>query len=92
MASQTATTTIQRKTHANRPVPPGNRTADRMTMTPRLVYTVREAAEELRIGYSTARERIRSGELRSFKDGNRRLIAGDDLLDYLAAKKAVRHD
>ncbi len=49
----------------------------------RLVYTVQEAAEELRIGNSTVRERIRSGQLRSFKDGGRRLIAGDDLLDYL---------
>ena len=35
----------------------------------RLVYTVQEAAEELRIGNSTVRERIRSGQLRSFKDG-----------------------
>ncbi len=48
-----------------------------------LVYTVQEAAEELRIGNSTVRERIRSGQLRSFKDGGRRLIAGEDLLDYL---------
>lgn len=48
-----------------------------------LVYTVDEAAEELRIGSSTVRERIRSGQLRSFKDGGRRLIAGEDLMDYL---------
>lgn len=51
----------------------------------RLVYTVQEAAEELRIGNSTVRERIRSGQLRSFKDGGRRLIAGEDLMDYLRA-------
>jgi excisionase family DNA binding protein len=51
----------------------------------RLVYTVQEAAEELRIGNSTVRERIRSGQLRSFKDGGRRLIAGDDLMDYVRA-------
>lgn len=51
----------------------------------RLVYTVREAAEELRLGSSTVRERIRSGQLRSFKDGGRRLIAGDDLVDYVEA-------
>lgn len=55
------------------------------TVTPRLVYTVREAAEELRLGYSTVRERIATGELRSFKDGSRRLIAGDDLLAYVKA-------
>lgn len=49
----------------------------------RLVYTVKEAADELRLGSSTVRERIRSGQLRSFKDGGRRLIAGEDLLQYL---------
>lgn len=56
-------------------------------MTTRLVYTVREAADELRIGYSTARERIRRGELRSFKDGSRRLIAGEDLIAYVRARQ-----
>ena len=56
-------------------------------MTVKLVYTVKEAAEELRIGYSTARERIRTGELRSFKDGSRRLVAGDDLLAYLRSRQ-----
>jgi excisionase family DNA binding protein len=44
---------------------------------------VKEAAAELRIGYSTARERIKTGELRSFKDGSRRLIWGDDLVAYI---------
>ncbi len=53
----------------------------------KLVYTVREAADVLRIGYSTARERIATGELRSFKDGRRRLIAGDDLLAYIRARQ-----
>ena len=47
----------------------------------RLVYTVQEAAEELRIGNSTVRERIRSGQLRSFKDGGRRMVAGEDLME-----------
>ena len=49
----------------------------------RLVYTVQEAADELRIGNSTVRERIRSGQLRSFKDGGRRLVAGEDLMEYV---------
>ncbi len=49
----------------------------------RLIYTVQEAAEELRIGNSTVRERIRSGQLRSFKDGGRRLVAGEDLMEYV---------
>jgi excisionase family DNA binding protein len=51
-----------------------------------LVYTVREAAEQLRIGYSTARECIRTGELRSFKVGRRRLVAGEDLVAYVRAQ------
>jgi excisionase family DNA binding protein len=58
-----------------------------LPVTPRLVYTVREAAEELRLGYSTVRERIATGELRSFKDGSRRLIAGDDLLAYVRSRQ-----
>ena len=58
----------------------------------RLVYTVQEAAEELRIGNSTVRERIRSGQLRSFKDGGRRLIAGEDLLDYLGSLRTQTAD
>ena len=49
----------------------------------KLVYTIEEAAAELRLGESTVRERIRCGLLRSFKDGRRRLIAGDDLVDYI---------
>ena len=54
----------------------------------RLVYTVREAAEVLRIGYSTARERIASGELGSFKDGGRRLVSGEDLAEYIRQRRA----
>jgi excisionase family DNA binding protein len=53
---------------------------------------VREAAEELRIGYSTARERIRSGELRSFKDGSRRLVLGEDLVAYVRARQEATAD
>ena len=56
-------------------------------MNVKLVYTVREAAEVLCIGYSTARERIASGELRSFKDGSRRLITGEDLLAYVRDRR-----
>lgn len=57
------------------------------TVELKLVYTVREAAEVLRIGYSTARERIASGELQSFKDGSRRLVAGEDLAAYVRARQ-----
>lgn len=61
-------------------------------MATRLVYTVREAADELRIGYSTARERIRSGELRSFKDGSRRLVLGQDLIACVRALQEAASD
>ena len=57
-----------------------------------LVYTIQEAADELRIGNSTVRERIRTGQLRSFKDGGRRLIAGEDLMDYLRPLRAISVD
>ena len=64
-----------------------NATSETATVAPRLVYTVREAAEELRLGYSTVRERIATGELCSFKDGSRRLIAGGDLRAYVKARQ-----
>jgi len=48
-----------------------------------LVYTVQEAADALRIGYSTMKEHIRSGEIPSFKLGSRRLIAGEDLATWV---------
>ncbi len=65
---------------------------DTINRAPQLVYTVKEAADVLRIGYSTARERIRSGELRSFKDGSRRLIAGEDLMSYIRARQRATVD
>lgn len=55
--------------------------------SPQLIYTVREAATVLRIGYSTAREHIRTGELRSFKIGGRRLIAGEDLVAFVRSQR-----
>ena len=55
----------------------------------KLVYTVRESADVLCLGYSTVRERIASGELRSFKDGSRRLVAGEDLLAYIKARQGA---
>ena len=59
-------------------------------MTPivfKLVYTVREAADVLCLGFSTVRARIATGELRSFKDGSRRLVAGEDLPAYIKARQ-----
>lgn len=48
-----------------------------------LVYTVQEAADALRIGYSTMKEYLRSGEIPSFKLGSRRLVAGEDLTAWI---------
>lgn len=74
---------------ATRPTPttPVTVSDDGDVMGLQLVYTVREAAQVLRIGYSTARERIASGDLRSFKDGKRRLVAGEDLAAYVRARQ-----
>ena len=47
--------------------------------TPRLTYSVTEAAEVLGIGCTLAKELVRTGELRSFKIGRRRLVALVDL-------------
>jgi excisionase family DNA binding protein len=54
-----------------------------------LVYTVREAAEVLRIGYSTMKEHLRSGEIPSFKLGNRRLVSGEDLTEWIRERVAA---
>ncbi len=57
-----------------------------------LVYTVREAAEQLRIGYSTVREEIRTGQLRSFKVGRRRLVSGEALRAYVRERQGGGFD
>ncbi len=57
-----------------------------------LVYTVREAAEQLRIGYSTVREEIRTGQLQSFKVGRRRLVSGEALRSYVRDRQGGGFD
>lgn len=52
--------------------------------TTRLVYTVDEAAEELRIGRTLAFELIRDGRLGSMKIGHRRLVSRVDLEAFIA--------
>jgi excisionase family DNA binding protein len=44
---------------------------------------VKEAADVLRIGYSTMKELLRSGEIPSFKLGSRRLVSGEDLANWV---------
>ncbi|WP_319172380.1 helix-turn-helix domain-containing protein [Streptomyces sp. ME08-AFT2] len=51
-------------------------------MTP-LMYPAEEAAEYLRLGLSTVRALIKSGELRSVKIGHLRRIPADALHEYV---------
>jgi len=53
-------------------------------MSDKLVYSVSEAADLLSIGRTTAFQLIASGELRSLKIGNRRLVSRVDLDDFVA--------
>ncbi len=54
-------------------------------MESHLLYSVNEAAEQLRIGRSALYELINTGRLRSLKIGNRRLIARRDLEAFIAS-------
>lgn len=51
---------------------------------PPVVYRVDEAAVALRLSRSAIYELIRSGRLRSVKEGRRRLIPVEALEEYLA--------
>lgn len=51
----------------------------------KLVFNVVEAAVQLGVGRTTVYELIRSGELPSFKIGQRRLIAAKDLTAFVDA-------
>jgi excisionase family DNA binding protein len=54
-------------------------------VVPPVVYRVEEAAEALRISRDAVYELIRSGQLRSFKVGRRRLVPIDALTEYVAS-------
>lgn len=51
-----------------------------------LVYDVEEAAEALRLSRSQIYELIRSGRLRTLKEGRRRLVPVSALMAYLEAR------
>ncbi|MGL4744713.1 MAG: helix-turn-helix domain-containing protein [Dermatophilaceae bacterium] len=53
------------------------------TKVPALAYRVDEAAEALRLSRSVIYELIRSGRLRTVKQGSRRLVPVAALHDYL---------
>jgi excisionase family DNA binding protein len=50
-----------------------------------VVYTVDEACEALRMSRSVVYELIRSGRLRTIKEGKRRLVPVKALDEYVAA-------
>ncbi len=59
--------------------------ASRSEQVGRLVYTIDEAAEELRLGRTALYDLLRSGQLGSIKIGRRRLVTRDDLLMFLGS-------
>lgn len=58
-------------------------------MKPRLVYDIPEAAEQLSVSTRVIERLIKDGDLASFKIGRRRVVAHDDLEDFVARQKAA---
>lgn len=56
-------------------------------MSIKLTYPITEAAEQLSVSARVVEKLIASGELASFKVGRRRLVAHDDLVDYIARQR-----
>ncbi len=59
------------------------------TDTPKLVYSVDECADLLGIGRSLTWQMVRQGQLGSFKIGHRRLVAWQDLEEFIASRREV---
>ena len=53
----------------------------------KLAYGIKEACAAVNLSRAFLFERIASGELKSFKIGNRRLIAVDDLTNFINSHK-----
>ena len=51
----------------------------------KLAYGIAEAVTATNVGRSRLYEEIRAGKLKTFKVGNRTLIAADDLMSWLAS-------
>ena len=60
-------------------------------MTHKLSYSLTETAELLSIGKSHLKKFTDSGELRSFKIGNRRLISRDAIEEFLHLLEQSEH-
>ncbi|MGZ5418806.1 MAG: helix-turn-helix domain-containing protein [Nocardioides sp.] len=54
-------------------------------VVPPVLYRVDEAAQALRMSRSAIYELIRSGRLRTIKEGRRRLVPVEALSEYVAA-------
>ncbi len=57
----------------------------------RLAYGIAEAAAMLGIGRSTIYELVRSGQLATFKIGQRRLVTRVDLERFIDSCRVVEH-
>lgn len=66
-------------------------TKTRTPTTPKLL-TVTEAAKELRISNWLIYELIRKGQLKTLTIATRRLIASDDLADFINERKEKEHE
>lgn len=55
------------------------------------LYTVDEAAEELRVSRWMIYRLLRSNELKSLTIASRRLITSDDLIDFINQQKEEFH-
>jgi hypothetical protein len=56
------------------------------------VYRVRELPQFLGMGSTKIKEAIRSGKLRSYKNGTIRIVTEPDLIEFQAAEMFGEHD
>ena len=59
---------------------------------PAVLYGVEEAAVALRLSRSVLYELIRAGQLRTVKQGRRRLVPVSALADYVASLDSPSHE
>lgn len=58
-------------------------------IVPTAVYTIKEAAPFLGVHWQTLADRVTAGEIKSKLYGNKHLIVGQHLLDYLNTPNKV---
>lgn len=62
----------------------------RREILPGAIYNVSETADLLRVSRATVCALVASGDIRSLKLGARRLLRGDQVLEYLARCEVAR--